>query len=46
LGYGWFANFRDPEGNVIGRWDDASADASHEGENQDDVAQRRQVRSW
>lgn len=22
-GYGWFAHFRDPEGNVIGLWQDA-----------------------
>lgn len=24
-GYGWFAHFRDPEGNVIGLWQDAPA---------------------
>jgi predicted enzyme related to lactoylglutathione lyase len=23
LGYGWFAHFRDPDGNVIGLWEDA-----------------------
>jgi len=23
LGYGWFAHFRDPDGNVIGLWQDA-----------------------
>ncbi len=23
-GYGWFAHFRDPEGNVIGLWQDAA----------------------
>jgi predicted enzyme related to lactoylglutathione lyase len=23
LGYGWFAHFRDPDGNVVGRWEDA-----------------------
>lgn len=30
LGYGWFAHFRDPDGNVIGLWQDAErhSDAS------------------
>jgi hypothetical protein len=23
LGYGWFAHFRDPAGNVVGLWEDA-----------------------
>ena len=23
LGYGWFAHFRDPDGNVVGLWEDA-----------------------
>jgi hypothetical protein len=23
MGYGWFAHFRDPDGNVIGLWEDA-----------------------
>lgn len=26
-GYGWFAHFRDPEGNVIGLWQDAPGHA-------------------
>jgi predicted enzyme related to lactoylglutathione lyase len=25
LGYGWFAHFRDPDGNVIGLWMDAES---------------------
>lgn len=25
FGYGWFAYFRDPDGNVIGLWEDAAA---------------------
>lgn len=24
LGYGWFAHFRDPDGNIVGLWEDAS----------------------
>lgn len=26
LGYGWFAHFRDPAGNVVGLWEDAPHD--------------------
>jgi uncharacterized protein len=26
MGYGWFAHFRDPDGNVIGLWDDAAGE--------------------
>jgi uncharacterized protein len=33
LGYGWFAHFRDPDGNVVGLWEDAAGDASLEAEN-------------
>lgn len=25
MGYGWFAHFRDPDGNVVGLWQDAEA---------------------
>lgn len=25
MGYGWFAHFRDPDGNVVGLWEDAPA---------------------
>jgi predicted enzyme related to lactoylglutathione lyase len=28
MGYGWFAHFRDPDGNVVGLWEDASSDTS------------------
>ncbi len=24
MGYGWFAHFRDPDGNVVGLWEDAT----------------------
>jgi predicted enzyme related to lactoylglutathione lyase len=34
MGYGWFAHFRDPDGNVVGLWEDASGETSHEAENQ------------
>ena len=33
MGYGWFAHFRDPDGNVIGLWDDAAEGASTQAEN-------------
>jgi predicted enzyme related to lactoylglutathione lyase len=41
MGYGWFAHFRDPDGNVVGLWEDAAEEASHEGENSDEGAQPR-----
>ena len=30
FGYGWFAHFRDPDGNVIGLWEDAAPHSSGE----------------
>lgn len=34
MGYGWFAHFRDPDGNIVGLWEDApapNAASSHDG---------------
>jgi predicted enzyme related to lactoylglutathione lyase len=30
MGYGWFAHFRDPDGNVVGLWEDAPSGPSGE----------------
>jgi predicted enzyme related to lactoylglutathione lyase len=30
MGYGWFAHFRDPDGNVVGLWQDAPSMATPE----------------
>jgi predicted enzyme related to lactoylglutathione lyase len=30
MGYGWFAHFRDPDGNIVGLWQDAPSGASPE----------------
>jgi predicted enzyme related to lactoylglutathione lyase len=30
MDYGWFAHFRDPDGNVVGLWEDAPSDGSLE----------------
>jgi predicted enzyme related to lactoylglutathione lyase len=30
MGYGWFAHFRDPDGNVVGLWEDAPSTATPE----------------